>query len=195
MLSKRVNDIIFIGIIVVVAVSIIFMRFVLINQIDENITQLRARNETLIQEINVIRGNVDRYRDTAAPTLVELHHSVPRQFDRNQLSLFITSEAFRAGITNEQEFGRTISVNTTPATPLEGSPHRELSNHFNLHIVNLRYTATSLDELYAFLDLLEESNQLFLIHSISYQTANPTTGRIPIDITFYAVYYKSSGSS
>ena len=195
MLSKRVNDIIFIGIIIVVAVSIVFMRFVLINQIDENIDQLRRRNDELIQEIAVLRGNINRYKDIPAPTQVELHQAVPRNFDRNQLSLFITAEAIRAGITNEPEFNRTINVIATPAVPTTDNPDfQRLVNNFDLYIVNLRYEANSLDELYQFLDLLENAEQVFVIRTVSYQT--PTdSGRIPIDLTFYAVYYKSTGTS
>ena len=194
MLSKRLSDIIFVGIIVVVAVSIVFMRFILINQIDDNIARLRTQNESLTFEIASLRGDINRYKDIPAPSQVELHQAIPRHFDRNQLSLFVTAEAIRAGITNDPLFNRSVNVISTPAVPLENSPYRELTNHFDLYIINLRYNATSLDELYDFLDLLEASEQLFLIRSVNYQAAD-STGRFPIDLTLYAVYYKSAGSS
>ena len=194
MLSKRTNDIIFIAIIVVVAVGMIFMRFTLINQIDDRIDRTRSQNETLVFEIASLTGDINRYRDSAAPSQVELYQVTPRSFNRNQLSLFITAEAFRAGITNEAEFNRSINVLTTRATPLENSPHHALLSHFDLYIVTITYQSDTLDELHTLLDLLDDAEQLFLIRSIDYNLS-PTHDRIPITLTFYAVYARSAGTS
>ncbi len=188
MLNKKMNDIIFIAMVVIVAAVIVFIRFTVLGQIDDRIERNETDNARLIEQILVIQNLVQENRQDQLPSMIEMFDRVPESFDFDELTYYIEGSLVISGIPIQGENAASVTINSNPALPAQGTPHRALSNQLTLHEVRIEMTLTSIDTLYALLDELLYENPMMLIRDIQFETELGSTD-IPIVLNLYALYY------
>ncbi len=166
MLSKRLNDFIFIGIIAIVLISIFIARVLILGQMDDRIEDTEQRNIGIEEQIWQLEALVQANRHEQLPSMIEMYRYVPHQFDHGQLYYYISAMMELAGIPEGDPTYREIQIGSTPMTFPQGTPLREISQELNAHRVTVEFDILNVDAIYDFIEMLDESDQFFILHNL-----------------------------
>ena len=188
MLSKRLNDIIFIAIIVLVLIGIVIARFMVLSTMDGRIEEIEAENRQLENEIAADISLVEEYRYENIPTASELARFIPSHYSRNTLMYFVFAQLELAGIRDESGRELRVEIQEDISYPSE-SRFNELSNRFSANRIEIRFnTSEPIDEIDNVIEQLYGVDQVFLLQNVRYEASESeqVAPRVVINfVTFY----------
>ncbi len=166
MLSKRASDIIFVGIMILVVIGIVVMRFIVLGTMDERIEEVESENQQIQDEIMGLQGMVGEHRDTEMPSRSELNQRVPAIFSEDQLRFYVNAQLELAGILDSQE--RSVDVEISQNPNISGGSYGDAANQFDIVRVGIDIETNDIDEVRQFIDQMYEINQVFVLQNIRY---------------------------
>ncbi len=171
MLSKRLNDIVLIGIFVIVIGLIFAGRVFVLGNIDDQIEATEQEILDVENAISVDQGLVDEYRFENIPSESHLTAQIPRDFNSDVLLYKVEAHLHLSGIEFGEGRGISIGYNEN-VTFSENSRYRQLSQDYFTNVVIIDFLAYDLDEIEDVIVQLYEANQLFLLEYIRFEEVN-----------------------
>ena len=193
MLSKRLSDIIFIGVTLIIIGVIIGARVIIINQYDARIDGIEADQERLQQQITAVSRLVDDNRNDQLPSLIEMYQRVPSEFNGPQLRDYLIGMMTLSGIEGKEGYSRQLTVSAEPVTFPQDSDFRRVSENLDPYRITMILDVDSLDNLADFLHILDDSQQLFLVQTLVYDL--PEDPSEPIRVTLYVITFYEQAPS
>ena len=189
MLSKRLNDFVLIGIMLIVVGLIFLGRVFVLGNIDADIEDVENDILNLENEISVNQDLVEEYRYENVPSESQLTAQIPREFSSELLIYQVEAQMHLSGIALEDDRNLTIVYFDDQSFP-EESRFRELSQTFFTTRVQVRFLANDEDEITDLIDRMYEANQLFLVQGIRYEKIESDEHSYNLDVnlnflTFY----------
>ncbi len=186
MLNRKISNYIFYGGLVLIAAIVLLVRSVTLGNINTKIEVLEISNISLQKTNDELEKQVEEYKDVQINHLYELYDKVPNYFSQTELAFFTTAQLEGIGIDSSIDYQRTVNIETEVRFNDE-SIFGKLESDFK--IVEIKVYFTVLDEslIEEFIDLLYNSEQVFIVSSIEY-TLPGNISRIGVSISFYAFY-------
>ncbi len=183
MLSKRLSDFIFLGIIVLVIIAVVVARFFLLGVFDDRIEEAKETNEDLEIELLENQQLISDYRDDVLPSEAELHRAMPSSYSYTRLRNKVQGHLELEGITAEAHRDRSVEINENAAIPPEAALS-EYAGPYDAVGIRIRFNTDDVSEAADVVDRLYAQDQLFVLHSVEYETGG--TSRLDLRfITFY----------
>ncbi len=186
MLSKRLNDVIFIGIILIVIGAIVGMRFFVLGFFDERIEDIEAENQQLSEQINDKQAIISRHTGEPLPPVSMLYQRVPSHYSSNRLRYTMFTQLELMGISDVPERDLLIQSPITPSFP-EGSEFYTLSQSLDARSVTIRFNTDDIDEIYQVIEQIQSMQQRFILQNLHYDhpPEDGTTRANLVFVTFY----------
>jgi len=186
MLSRKISDYLFYGVLVVIIGVVFLIRSVTLGGLNDKITQLEASNIAIQNQNDIIELQVEQYKDVQINHLYELYGKVPNFFSQTDLTYFTIAQLELVGITEEVDFQRSVYVNNNVILN-ENSAFEELSQDFKIVEVQVYFTTLDDAVVKEFIDLLYASEQVFIVDSVEYTTPDGFN-YIGVTLNFFAFY-------
>ena len=188
MLNRKISNYLFYFVLVAVAVVVVLIRVVTIGNIDEKIADLKRNNVLVQMQISNIEEIVEDNNDVQISHLYELYSQVPNTLSITELSYYTIAQLELVGVTEAVDMQRTVLVNQGVSFP-EQSTFSEIQNKF--HVVEVKVFFTTQDDsvIEAFIDLLYNADQIFIIHNVEYFSPDGENF-IGVSIDFLSFYEK-----
>ncbi len=187
MLSKKANDIIFIGVIVLLMTGIVIGRFMALGTMDERIETIETENQALEAEIMGRISLVNEYRDENLPSASTLSRYVPSHYSRAILLNFVHAQLELEGIHETAARNLVVNVHDDVSFP-SASRFSGLSSTFHTSRVEVRFNTTDLDEIAPFVERLYGTDQIFLLQSVRYEVSETEGVAIRVVMNFITFY-------
>ncbi len=186
MLSRKISDYLFYGVLVVIVGVVFLIRSVTLGSLNDKIAQLEASNITVQNQNDVIELQVEQYKDVQINHLYELYGKIPNFFSQTDLTYYTIAQLELVGITEEVDFQRSVYVNDNVIFS-EESAFEELSQDFKIVEVQVYFTTLDDTVVKEFIDLLYASEQVFIVDSVEYTTPDGFN-YIGVTLNFFAFY-------
>lgn len=192
MLNRKISNYLFYFVLGAIAVVILLIRTVTIGNIDEKIINLKRNNLLLQAQIGAIEEIVEDNNDIQIDHLFELYNEVPNTLSITELTYFTIAQLELVGITEAIDMQREVLINQGVTFP-ETTTYFELQNKFQIVEIKVYFTTQDDSVISAFIDLLYQSDQVFIIHNIEYFSPDGVNF-IGVSIDFLAFYEKQDES-
>ncbi len=190
MLNRKISNYLFYFVLITILGVVILVRVVTIGNIDDKIADLKRNNIYLQAQIEYIEEIVEDNNDIQISHLYELYNQVPSSISNTELSNYVTALLELVGISENSDMERSVLLNQE-VTFSEGTPFFELQNEFQVVEVRIFFSILAEDDSVVedLINLLFNSDQIFIIHNIEYLTPN-IDNYIDVSIDFLAFYEK-----
>lgn len=192
MLNRKVSNYLFYFVLVAIVVVIVLVRIVTIGNLDDRISGLKLNNISLEAQITAIEEIVEDNNDIQLDHLFELYSEVPKHYSESELTKYTTAQLELVGITEEPDMQRDVLPNLG-VTFGEGTIFGELQNEFKVVEVKVFFSTQDDTVIQAFIDLLYDADQVFVIHKIQFSSPDGENF-IGVSIDFLAFYEKTDES-
>lgn len=192
MLNRKISNYLFYFSLIVIVGIVFLIRSVTIGNIDEEIDVLKRSNVLLQTQITYIEETVEDNNDKQIDHLYELYTQVPNNLSIIELSYYTTAQLELVGITEESSMLRSVSINPNVTFPPD-TIFNNLEEYFNVVEVKVYFTTIDSETISDFIDLLYNSDQVFIINNIEFTTPDEEN-LIGINIDFLAFYDKEDES-
>ena len=186
MLNRKISNYMFYGILVIIVAAVLLVRSITLGNINNKISNLEASNITLQIANDSLEKTVEEYKDVQMNHLYELYGQVPNFYSQTELTYFTIAQLESIGINEAVDFQRSVYVDSEISFQ-EGSTFRLLQEDFKIVEVQVYFTTLTDDVIEEFVDLLYNSEQVFIIGSIEY-TSPDGLNYIAVTINFLAFY-------
>jgi hypothetical protein len=185
MLNRRLSDYIFFGSLALIALVIVLIRLAVVGAQTERIEQLDRDNIRIQREIDQLNTLVQENKDIQTGHLYELYDIIPNDFSAQLLEFKTIAMLEQLGIDESNEFERAVTVDTDVS--LGSSDLAAVTAGYYVVRVDVTFITDDITYVIDFLDMLQESEQLFLLDSVEY---TETRGAFfqEMQISFYAIY-------
>ncbi len=188
MLSKRASDIIMVGIIAVIAIVIVVVRFQVIGAFDERIEEAEERNAGIEEEIaGHTRILETYYRDEVLPGWSTLSRNVPAVYTEESLLTYVYGILEMEGINRRDEdkdlYVRVYENVTFPSGSAFHSPARGLVGHR----VHIDFFSADVEMAHRVVESFHDLDHLFVLMDVEFSIPEEgETTRIRLNFaTFY----------
>jgi len=186
MLNRKVSNYMFYAILVVIVGAILLVRSITLGNINEKIDQLKASNIILQVTNDNLEKTVEENKDIQINHLYELYGRVPNYFSQTELTYFTIAHLEDIGINESIDYQRSVYVDTDITFEV-GSTFGNLQEDFKIVEVQVYFTTLETDVIEEFIDLLYNSEQVFIVNSIEY-TSPDGFNYIGVTLNFLAFY-------
>jgi len=187
MLSRKTSDILFYGIIVAIIGVIFLIRFMLLSNLDNRISQVESQNQILQMQITNVRTIVEDNKNQQLNNIYQMYEQIPAEFSRDSLNFYVLAKLEQVGVTEDLLMTRRVSINENK-TFESTSDFKEINTYFKIVEVNVSFSTTDINNIIDFIDEIYESEQLFIIDSLEYSAPADEFSSIPVEISFLAFY-------
>lgn len=186
MLSKRTNDIIFIGVILLVIAGITGMRFIVLGTMDERIETVEADNQELRESIEALQSQIAQHDGEEVVPLSILYQHAPSYYSRNRLRYTMYSQLEILGISDTADRDLVISITENPSFA-QGTEFYNLSQPLDAKRVYVSFETSDINEVYDVIEGIQSMQQRFILENVTYTHFETGESRlIHIDfVTFY----------
>ena len=186
MLNRKISNYMFYAILVVIVASVLLIRSITLGNINDKIDQLKAANIILQMTNDNLEKTVEENKDIQINHLFELYGKVPNQFSQTELTYFTIAQLEAIGINESVDYQRSVYVDGE-LTFQADSTFGKLQEDFKIVEVQVYFTTLDTDVIEEFIDLLYNSEQVFIVNSIEY-TSPDGFNYIGVTLNFLAFY-------
>lgn len=187
MLSRKTSDILFYGIIIGIIGIIFLIRFMLLSNLDNRISQVENQNQILQMQITNVRTIVEDNKNQQLNNIYQMYEQIPSEYSRDSLNFYVLAKLEQVGVSEDLIMTRRVSINENK-TFESTSDFREINTYFKIVEVNVTFSTTDINNIIDFIDEVYESEQLFIIDSLEYSSPADEFSSIPVTISFLAFY-------
>jgi hypothetical protein len=186
MLNRKLSDYIFYGILIAITAIVFGIRVATLGTLNTKITTIDAANIALQKEIDALEVVVQENKEVQTSHLYELYDIIPNIYSGTALSYRTVSMLESLGVDESDDTQRSVYVDTQVVFPVE-SEIKELTKDYFVVEVQVFFTTQDSAVVSDFLDLLYNSDQLFIVRTLDY---NVTDGEdyVGVTINFLAIY-------
>ncbi|MEC9484390.1 MAG: hypothetical protein UMR38_00770 [Candidatus Izemoplasma sp.] len=186
MLNRKATNYIFYGILVLIVGLVFLVRSIVLGNINEINSNIHNENIRLQNEIEELELLISEYRDVQTADLYNLYNIVPNVFTSEGLTYKTVAMLEELGVDESNDMQRTVYVNQDVSFPSETSL-AEINE--NYHVVQVEVFFTTQDEsiVNGFIDALYNSDQLFIIRNLEYETPQGSN-YVAVTVDFLAIY-------
>ena len=167
MLSKRLNDVIFLGIIVIVAGGILAMRFWVLGTMDERIEEAEVENQELQTTIDILQSRIAQHDGEDMVPLSMLYQNAPSYYSRNRLRYTMYSQLELLEISDTDERNLVINITENPSFP-QGTDFHALSQNLDAKRIYISFVTDDIEEVYMVIEEIQSMQQRFILQHVSY---------------------------
>ena len=186
MLNRKISNYMFYAVLVVIVASVLLVRSITLGNINDKIDQLKAANIILQMTNDNIEKTVEENKDIQINHLYELYGKVPNQFSQTELTYFTIAQLEAIGINESVDYQRSVYVDGELAFETDWT-FGILQEDFKIVEVQVYFTTLDTDVIEEFIDLLYNSEQIFIVNSIEY-TSPDGFNYIGVTLNFLAFY-------
>jgi len=192
MLNRKLNDYIFVGVLLAILAVVLGIRSVALGNINNNIFELERSNKALNVKINNLEKLVEENKSTKPNHLFELYNRVPSYYSYDELYFTVLSQLYLVGINDTPEFNSEVQV-TDDKVEVRIPGYEDINTDFTAVEVSVSFNVVSLDTVEDLIQDLYGAEQVYLINSITFNV--PEEGQfVTVVITFYTFYNIENGS-
>ena len=192
MLNRKTSNYIFYGTLIAILLAVLVIRTVSLANINGNIEDVTVSNRQVQAQIDDLKDVVQENKDVQIDQLYELYDKVPNFYSQTELTYFTIAQLEQVGITEEGDTLRTVTVDDSVTFPVDSS-FAELQQDFKVVEVEVYFNTISVDVVDEFIDLLYQSDQIFIVNSIEYYSPDGENF-IGVNVNFLAFYEKEKDS-
>ena len=188
MLSKRLNDVIFIGVIVVVIASIIALRFWVLGTMDERIETIESENQAITAEISGLQQLIANHKEDEFPPVSRLYQRAPSHYSQDRLLYLIYAQLELAGISQTEDRNLSITLTENPSF-LQDTEFHTLANELDAVRITIVFYSSDESEIYDAIHHMHGIQQRFVLQSVRYDMpVDDLVVRVTMDfVTFYNI--------
>lgn len=186
MLNRKTSNYIFYGTLALILIVAVAIRFFVLGSLDSSIEAVDASNTKIQQQIDDLKYVVQENRDVQIDELYELYGQVPNMYDQTELTYFTIAQLEVVGITEDSETLRTVVVDDTVTFPTD-SEFDKIQDDFLVVEVEIYFNTYTVDVVDQLIDMLYESEQVFIVNAIEYYSPDGTN-YIGVTVNFLAFY-------
>ena len=186
MLNRKLSDYLFYFILVIIVAIILLARSISLGNINAKIETLDDSNISLQQQNDALEIQVEEYKDVQINHLYELYGEVPNYFSQTELTYYTIAMLESIGIDESVDFQRAVYVDDS-LTFASNSVFLDLQEDFQIVEVQIYFTTLDVAVIEQFVDLLYNSEQIFILNTIEY-TSPDGFNYIGVTINFLAFY-------
>lgn len=186
MLNRKVSNYLFYFGLIVITGVVLLIRSISLGNIDAKIEDLETSNSTLQQQNDALEIQVEKYKDVQINHLYELYGEVPHYLSQTELTYYTIAMLESIGIDESVDFQREVYVDIDPTFSGDSS-FGDLQEDFEIVEVQIYFTTLDVAVIEEFVDLLYNSEQIFILNTIEY-TSPDGFNYIGVTINFLAFY-------
>ena len=192
MLNRKISNYLFYFFLVAIVLTVFAVRTVTIGGINDKIDTLETSNIILQAQIGAIEELVEDNKDIQISHLYELYNQVPNIFSRDSLIAYTDAQLELVEVTQAGDMQRNVELNEGVTFPGE-SAFSLLQLDFKVVEVKVSFSTDDEQVIQDFIELLFNSDQIFIINHIEYFTPDGED-YIHVSIDFLAFYDKEDAS-
>lgn len=185
MLNRRLTDYIFYGILAVITLAIVLLRIAVVGGQSDRIAELKAQNNQLAIDIEQLNELVQDNKSVQTSHLYDLYDTVPNVFSSVSLTYKTVAMLEQLGIDESQDYNRSVIINQNFGAG--DSSLSQVAQGYKIVQVDVSFTTDDITLVTDFIDMLYQSEQLFIIDSVNYTETNGEFSQ-EMNISFLAVY-------
>jgi len=186
MLNRKTSNYIFYGTLVLILVVSLLIRVTVLNNMNASIDEVTLSNRQIQADIDALKDTVQDYKDVQTDQLYELYDQVPNIYNQTDLTYYTIAQLELVGITESSETLRTVLVDSEVTFPVN-SEFSKIQKDFLVVEVEVYFNTYTVDVVDQFIDLLRQSEQVYIVNSIEYYSPDGTN-YIGVTINFLAFY-------
>ncbi len=186
MLNRKISNYMFYAVLIVIVGVVLLVRSITLGNINDEIDLLEKDNITLQLANDNLEKTVEEYKDVQINHLYELYGKVPNFFSQTELTYFTIAQLESIGINESVDFQRSVYVDSEISFH-DGTTFNQLQEDFRIVEVEVYFTTLTEDVIEEFIDLLYDSEQVFIVSNIEY-TSPDGLNYIGVTINFLAFY-------
>jgi hypothetical protein len=192
MLNRKATNYIFYGILVGIVGVVFLVRFFALGSINGKIDEVHSENVQLQSQIETLEILVAENRDVQTEDIYLLYDLVPNVYTSEALTYKVVSMLEVLGISESDDYQRTIYINDNPSFP-GGSELEQINSQYKVVQVEVYFTSNLGGTINQFLDDLYNDEQLFIVRNLNFDVGlgGEYTG---VSINFLAIYDVQEGS-
>ncbi len=186
MLNRKVSNYLYYGILILIVGTVLLIRSITLGNINAKITQLEESNISLQKTNDDLEKSVEEYKDIQINHLYELYGQVPNYYSQTELTHYTFAMLEVIGINESVDFQREVDPDSE-VTFTDGTTFKQLQEDFKIVEVQVYFTTMDDSVIEEFIDLLFNSEQVFIVSSIEYYSPDGIN-YIGVKINFLAFY-------
>ncbi len=187
MLSKRLNDIIFASIIMLVVIAVFIARFFILGLFDDRIERIEEENTRLEDQLAENQQLIRDYRDEALPSQAELHRYIPSSYAEDRLLYYVYAQLELNDIQDVAERSLSVDIHDDPTYP-ENTDFRTYADQYDAKRVYIAFETDDTSEARDLVTHMQDLDQLFILQNVRYDI--PRSGeRVEVEINFTTFYH------
>ncbi len=186
MLNRKLSNYIFYGILALILVVVLLIRFLVLGNINSEISTLEANNISTQLEIDALSAQVQENKDVQTSQLYELYKVIPGIYSDTELTYKTVAILEELGINESYDNQRRVVVQ--PADSFTGDTElAAIAAKYSVIEVNVFFTTNDISIITDLLDTLYLDEQLLIVNDLSY-TLPEDDNFVGVNITFFALY-------
>jgi hypothetical protein len=185
MRNRKLAEYLFYGILFTITVVVYGARVVLVGGQQQEIDKMENDNISLQTEIDILNDTVQEYQSYQTSHLYELYDVIPNDFSAELLTYKTVAMLESLGINESDTYNRTVTV--YPNYDSSASVLSEVAEGYYIVKVEVSFTTDDINDVVNFIDMLYQSEQLFILDSLDYTDTGGDYQR-EMNISFLAIY-------
>jgi hypothetical protein len=186
MLNRKTSNYLFYGSLLLILAVVVLIRTVAVSSLNAGIEDVTLDNRTIQNQIDALEEIVQDNKDIQIDHLYDLYGQVPNIYNKTELTFYTIAQLELVGITENPETLRAVTVDDTVTFPVD-TEFDDLQDDFLVVEVEVYFNTLSVDVVDEFIDLLYQSEQVFIVNSIEYYSPDGTN-YIGVTVNFLAFY-------
>lgn len=186
MLNRKTSNYIFYGILIAILVLGFGVRAGVLAGLNSRIESVQSSNRLTQARIDSLKDTVQQNRDLKVDHLYSLYDQVPNHFNQTELTYYTIAQLELIGITEDSDILRTVYVDETITFPAN-TPLSDIQAEFKVVEVEVYFNTMDISVVDEFIDLLHESDQIFVLNLVDYNTPEGEE-YVGVTINFLAFY-------
>lgn len=187
-LNRKLSNYIFYFILIGIVAVVYLIRSIMLGGLIDRTKDLDNNNIILQAQIDNLEDIVQTNKDIQESHLYELYNQVPQTYSQTELTYVTIAKLELAGIDESNDFYREITLNSEVV--LSGDTALiDAAENFKVVEVIVEFEPTEMAPIEDFLDLLNASEQLFVVNYIEFYTPNGVDS-VLVTIHFLAFFEK-----
>lgn len=186
MLNRKTSNYIFYGTLALILIVVFAIRMVTLTNLNANIEKIEKSNREIQDQIDDLKDQVQENKDVQIDQLYELYDMVPNFYSQTELTFYTIAQLEQVGITEHSDTLRSVTVDDQVTFPVE-SKFTEKQADFKIVEVEVYFNTYTVDVVDEFIDLLYQSDQIFIVNSIEYYSPDGENF-IGVTVNFLAFY-------
>lgn len=166
MLNRRLSDYLFYGTLAIIALVIILLRVAVVGTQLDRINDLDQDNIQLQRRIDALNELVQENKDIQTDHLYELYDTIPNVFSAEGLTYKTVAMLEQLDIDDSEDFNRSVNVDTE--VNVGQSALATVAKDYYIVEVEVSFTTDDITLVTDFIDLLNNSTQLFILDNVIY---------------------------